>query len=331
MTAPALPVEAVADLPAAVPLGPAFLGLTRAATIGEVAVDVFIPSFSFDKATGRFAAKLHSRTRARWIDYYSRLPDGDSSPFGRVTSWNPLSGEVNEFTALRLQLFSKETATESEAQNLLHALDAWVESLDRWIEVFGRTDLHTGGFVIHQRHGESGYVWLDEGDGNQGKMVTPRHGGVATITDVNPLEITPTIWAKLLAKASSGNQPPEAHLFLRDARRSMHEGRYRRSVLDAATATEVALTKLRDDVLANVDPNLNKYVRGKAQQISGLVAFLGGMGQPLPSSIQQRIGEPRNRAIHEGKEPVQPTAELALEKAEEVVGVASPWETLLAD
>ena len=53
------------------------------------------------------------------------------------------------------------------------------------------------------------------------------------------------------------------------------------------------------------------------------------MGRQLPERIQQEIGEPRNRAIHEGREPDEEAATKALEKAEEVADLAFPWKKLL--
>jgi hypothetical protein len=49
-------------------------------------------------------------------------------------------------------------------------------------------------------------------------------------------KITPAQWGGALARASDGARPPEAHVFLRDARHAKNIGQFRRSVLDSATA-----------------------------------------------------------------------------------------------
>jgi hypothetical protein len=100
-------------------------------------------------------------------------------------------------------------------------------------------------------------------------------------------------------------------------------------VLDAATAAEIALTTLRDHVLASNDPKVGEYVQERAQQIGRLVGFLTKQGQALPDRIQQEIAEPRNKAIHEGREPDEETAAKSLRKAEEVLDLAFPWKKLL--
>jgi hypothetical protein len=324
------PLEAVTELPASLPFGPEFLGLLRPAVIGGVAVHVALPNFTFDGNS--FSTTLHPRAQAEWVGYYEKDPEGDSRwPFGSVSAWNPAKagGGIEQFWVSRLLILSKERVTLSEARKLLHAIDGWVQLLETWIEVFARVDLHWRGVDVEHQYGASSYVWLYRGKRAKGKTVTSHKSPVITVTSHNSLAINPLQWRKLLAKASSGEQPPEVHVFLRDARRASSGKRYRRSVLDAATAAEVALTKLRDDALAQAEPGLAEYARRQAQQIMRLVEFLGSVEQQLPDRIQQEIAVPRNRAIHEGERLDRDTAIAALKKAEEVVDLAYPWKRLL--
>jgi hypothetical protein len=53
------------------------------------------------------------------------------------------------------------------------------------------------------------------------------------------------------------------------------------------------------------------------------------MDRRLPPEITKAIAEPRHKAIHQGQEPDEATATLALEKAEEVIDLAFPWKRLL--
>lgn len=195
-----------------------------------------------------------------------------------------------------------------------------------WIDVVARTDLRQER-IKENKWGHRAYVWVDRRKGG-GELLKGKHVTSFNLSELS-LAITPWQWGKLLKPASSGTNPPEAHLFLRDARRELGAGRYRRSVLDAATAAEIALTKVRDDLLVGSDPKVGEYVQGRAQQIGRLVGFLDKQGQTLPDRIQQEIAEPRNKAIHEGREPDEATAIKALEKAEEVLDLAFPWKKLL--
>jgi HEPN domain-containing protein len=123
--------------------------------------------------------------------------------------------------------------------------------------------------------------------------------------------------------------PPEAHIFLRDARHAKNVGHHRRSVLDSATAVELSLTKLRDKALKSATVQLAEYVGKNVAHIERLAIFLRAMGKVLPDNITEEIAQPRNKAIHEGHELDEETAAKALVKAEEVVDLAFPWKKLL--
>ncbi len=85
--------------------------------------------------------------------------------------------------------------------------------------------------------GRSAYIWLDRG--KKGKTFRGRQQ--FTIIFGDPLEITRRQWGRMVAMASAGARPPEAHIFLRDARHAKNAGHHRRSVLDSATAAELGL------------------------------------------------------------------------------------------
>jgi hypothetical protein len=326
------PLEAAVELPASLLFGSEFVGLLKPATIGGVDVHVALPNFNFepDKEYDVFTVVLHPRAHAKWVEHYEKPSAGDRAPFGKVTIWHPSepNGGIKQFWTQRLLLLSKSKVTEAEARKLLHAVDKWVLLLDKWIEVFTRTDLREREVEVTQ-YGASAYVWLYRGKDRKGKTVSSHKPTGMVVKAHSPLAITPRQWGQILKKASGGAALPEAHLFLRDARRELGSKRYRRSVLDAATATEVALAKLRDDALLSSDQKVGAYVQESAQQVRRLVEFLKAVGQKLPDAIVQEVGTPRNRAIHEGKDPDKATATKALMKAEEVLDLAYPWQKLL--
>jgi HEPN domain-containing protein len=318
-------LEAIADLPSELLFGPEFLGLLRPARIGGVEVHVVLPDFTFSSDSDEFSPKLHPRLKANWLKYYSQPMYDMVPPFGEVKAWKA-NGEIIEFRATRLAILSKGKVTEAEALKLLHAIDGWLDLLTLWIEVVTSIDLHHDGIEVED-HGASAIIWLKKG--RKGKNLRCRHPVSMTITSIKTLNISPLQWRKILMKASQGVLPPEPYIFLKDARRALNEKRYRRSVLDSATAAEVALTKLRDEALVHTQSPIAAYVQDKAQQISGLVEFNRRDGRALPKRIQQEIAEPRNKAIHEGREPDAETARLALKKGEEVVAHAFPRRHLL--
>ena len=309
------PVEAVIDLPAALLLGSEFHGLLKPATIGGVEVHVVLPDFS----RSDHKTVLHPRAKVDWVASFEEKDSEDDPgwPFGR--------GDEQELLATRLLVLPKDRLTLREARKVQEAAEEWVRLLTKWIDVFAREDLSQERVKVEKR-GHVALVWVDRGRSSD-EVLKGQH--TLRVNFGGRLDITPREWGKILLKASSGARPPEAHLFLRDARQTKNAGYYRRSVLDSATATELGLAKLRDDELDAADASLGRYVRGRAQQIGGLTEFLSLMGRGLPQRIQQDVGEPRNKAIHEGYDPDEGVAERALAKTEEVVGLAFPWRKLL--
>lgn len=196
--------------------------------------------------------------------------------------------------------------------------------LRTWIEVITRKDLLEEKVKV-ERIGDGAWVWL--GKGKKGKIFRGRRE--ITLNFGGKLPIPVWQWGKMLTKVSQDLAPPESHVFLRDARHASNIGRHRRAVLDAATAAELGLARLRDDHLDSATPALADYVAGKGRQIGGLTEFLVAVGQELPARIQQEVGEPRNDGIHESQEPDAGTAANAVAKAQEIVDLALPPTQLL--
>jgi len=216
-------VEAVVDLPAPLFLASDFLGLLKPAMIGGVAVHVVLPDFS---KSGNETV-LHPRARVDWITSFAKKDAEDNPrwPFGEVYGW----GDERELSATRLLVLPKGRLTLSEARNLHGAAEGWVQLLETWIEVVARTDLRRER-IKEDKSGQFAYVWGDRGKA-PGKLLKGEH--VITLNlDELLLAISPWQWGRILAKTSEGARPPEAHVFLRDARRARNVGLYRRSVLD---------------------------------------------------------------------------------------------------
>jgi len=288
--------------------------------IGGVAVHVVLPDFS---ESGNETV-LHSRALVDWVGSFAekKAEDNPRWPFGEING----GGDERQLSATRLLVIPKGRLTLREARCLHSAAEGWVQLLGVWIDVVARTDLRQER-IKEDKWGHRAYVWVDRRK-EGGELLKGRHILTFNFEELS-LEISPWQWGKLLKAASSGTNPPEAHLFLRDARRELGAGRFRRSVLDAATSAEIALTALRDDVLAGSDSKVGEYVQEKAQQIGRLVEFLSKQDRKLPNNIHQEIARPRNKAIHEGREPDEETATKALRKAEEVLDLAFPWKKLL--
>jgi hypothetical protein len=120
------------------------------------------------------------------------------------------------------------------------------------------------------------YGWGDERELSATRLLVLPKGRLtlrqARSLDELSLGITPWQWGRILARTSEEVRPPEAHVFLRDARHARNIGLYRRSVLDSATAAELGLAKLRDDELAESKACFEGYVQSWGRSMGKSVA-----------------------------------------------------------
>jgi hypothetical protein len=197
------------------------------------------------------------------------------------------------------------------ADELFRSANVWHDVFRSWIEVATAQDLDH----VHPR-------WDAELEGGGLATFTPEgerfgHGGIVRFHnhDVTPAtgnEVTTAIVA-----AGEPRYPPLAHQLLRDARAAWYRGQSRRAVIDAATATEIALTALVDKAGANP--------LGKVLMLGRLVDVARASGLLFPEwcdELMRLVVRPRNKAVHEGAEPDAWDAAEACKAAQLVVFAA---------
>src|ERR1700712_4226801 len=109
--------------------------------------------------------------------------------------------------------------------------------LKDWCEILTNQDLDIVAPRQRVRLGEKGWTcWHDSNP----IPVLPRF----TLDFDYGAPLSQTRWNRLVMLAGAGTQPEIEHLLLRDARSAQMRGRFRRAVLDAATAIEIALYRL---------------------------------------------------------------------------------------
>lgn len=133
--------------------------------------------------------------------------------------------------------------------------------------------------------------------------------------------------------AALGTQPDAEWLFVRDARSLVNAGEYRRAVIDACTATELAVTAL-------IDRKFDDDGTGQSERTSEFGAHRGlskltqlhkkrhASGR-LPKQLVKNVAAPRNRAAHRGETLCRHEAETAVEAAAEVVAIAFPLSSFV--
>ena len=99
---------------------------------------------------------------------------------------------------------------------------------------------------------------------------------------------------------------------------------YRQSLFDTSTAVEMALTELLDKKLTTINPQQKKNLMKESQQLSGLTRALRMTGETVSPDIKSKVGAPRNKAMHEGRETEEVHAREALAAARSFIETKLP-------
>jgi hypothetical protein len=129
-----------------------------------------------------------------------------------------------------------------------------------------------------------------------------------------------------------GDQPPAEWLFIRDARSHLNAFEFRRAVIDAATAAELAMTALIDKFLddASVLEPVRKALARSSTNLGGKKEVLNLLWPGLlPSSVQNDLINKRNGASHRGEEYGDDETRAAIDIATAIVESAYPLASLL--
>jgi hypothetical protein len=119
--------------------------------------------------------------------------------------------------------------------------------------------------------------------------------------------LDPSQLQKVMDLVANDLCPETEWLFIRDARSLLRAGDYRRAVIDAGSAAELALTELLRRRLTNVDPVTRDLNAGT-----------------VPNTFAENLNRPRTRATH-GQEPLAHSeAKAAVEEATAIVAQAYP-------
>jgi hypothetical protein len=206
----------------------------------------------------------------------------------------------------------------AEVQAFCGAFRAWYATVCEWICAKHGLPLRDG-----SGHHES----LLYGLGKKRTWASSGEIGVPMMADVQGALRTELRSA--FDRAARGQPLPLQHRLLLDARTYLHEGANRRAVIDAGTATEIALTeflaiRLRSNGVAPKDLDV---VILQANGLVGLAALTAASGHELPVSLGAVKGElagVRNAAAHRGTGPTHEGARKAITLAHQIVESVTP-------
>lgn len=126
--------------------------------------------------------------------------------------------------------------------------------------------------------------------------------------------------------ASEDLEVPLEHRLLAEARSALRLGDHRQAILDASTATELALNNSVDRELATsgLTANAQTLLDSAYRMLGNRVKLAGALGIALPPRLRERLVEPRNRVMHRGLEVDQSGAVDAVAASAEVIRALSP-------
>ncbi len=171
----------------------------------------------------------------------------------------------------------------------------WFDRVRSWVEIFTGQDLNPGHRVYDAETVGAGLTFIaPPHEGDLGLQLTTRR--------IRP--VTATEWRWILAAVRDGKEPPLERLLVRDADAAFARGFYRRAVIDAAAALELALVRIMDERIEQIPesqrkglaarPSLGRYID---------VAKASGFEFDVTFEDLKRLNDARNEAVHRAQAP----------------------------
>lgn len=153
-----------------------------------------------------------------------------------------------------------------------------------------------------------------------------------TLTTPRVMPVPAVAWRELLANVAAGKEPPLEEQLSRDSRAAFARGQLRRSVIDAASASEIVLHRLISTTVTEEHmPNSEYRKRLKKldkQPLGELVAIAekAGIDRTVDIAALTELVHVRNDAIHRGTTPSHVDAFKAMQAAVDLLGRHGPWK-----
>lgn len=229
------------------------------------------------------------------------------NPWGELRSWNnaedgspiPVTVCVRRVRIL-LPVTPAEAADLNLGPQLDSALSPWWEALSSWVEVVTGQDLAALG-ERRPKQPQTFHLWGGNADGTMRPLAMMFQANIFP----QAAALTSDGLRACLSAVAQGQSPPPERLHLSDARALHNNGQWRRAVIDAATAAEVAITSWLDTRLSNAEPDVKAALLNTPLTLGRLHRLYTQLGGVLPSEFEKLVVKPRNDAAHRGM-PLSP-------------------------
>lgn len=246
---------------------------------------------------------------------------------GRKKRWGYLTGSYGgqhdsgaRVASFRVAVDTRDSNPHEAAVQVQQAIDGWWQLFKSWFELFSSKDLE-GLDVFHWSEGTL-HLFSKAAQGGlsshlkQSKMRRTVRPDMGFFPD--------GAIASAAHAAGCGHSVPLEWFLLREALRAFQRGQYRRSVIEAGTAAEVALYHLVVKELGkdagSEEPTLGRLVN--------LEQSAKGHTSVLHPDFRQSVVELRNDAVHRAQDPGENGSAVAFVMVSDLLEYVSPREYL---
>lgn len=213
------------------------------------------------------------------------------------------SAEVEAFLCDHLVVRTRHEVDETQAAKISESLLIWQQLFVEWYEALNLVNLAArNSGQVQEARSAAGHLTKGNAYARVRTNDTPTIRVVVSMSNDDAAGVHELRAA--LSKASSGTPPPLTYLYLLQSLRHLDAKQYRQSVLDAATALELALTEIAHQKLGGPGTiNATKFFKDH-RMLGNLYSGVSNNLQvrlPPKTTMLAAVGKPRNDAVHEGK------------------------------
>ncbi len=294
--------------------------------IAKITGEVTLPTLHWSEDRPRI---ISPTTPPELKRYTKQFVESDDFSWGGVTGWNPKDKIVNNAHVstilLELDIASKDVTysdylygkghPQGKSINALFAtIDQWFERLRTWTEVITDQDADPVNPLSHADLTANG-LHIFTVENNIVSLPASPFGITVVLDSSEPL--TAEMLHKVVEQANSGTMPSESRILLRDSNAALRRAHYRRAVIDAGSATELALADVNNNITKIPGPyrkTLGWYVQQPA-----IIAH-----SHMPTEAMQDLVNIRNNAIHQNRVPTYDETIKAIRLAKQIINQATP-------
>jgi hypothetical protein len=275
---------------------------------------VTLPSFD-----GTMVAEpaLRYKRPDTYVDVDPPNPWGELRRWGNAEDGSPIPALICiKRVRILLSVNPAEAADLNLGPQLDDALSPWWDALSSWVEVVTGQDLANLG-ERRPKQPQTFHLWGGNADGTMRPLSMLFHGII--YPQVNAL--TSYGLFGCLSAVGRGEAAPPERLHLSDARSLHNAGQWRRAVIDAATAAEVAMTSWLD---SNAEADVRAALVARPPTLGRLHRIYTGNGGALPDNFQELVVKPRNDAAHRGMPLTPAQSAAAIDATAKLLDVTTP-------